>query len=305
LATGGFTDVVGKIVQWVDAGYMELDEEETEENAFLKWKRRQTIFLHSSPKRLADMDDVTFDYGLTGFPKQDPLILEKYTTISECLGQCDSVASSGSFSSTLKGTFIGVYKHSKNIAGALRVVEALTSQQYQEALLSEKKYQRWYLSPIFPSSIQKPEFCEAIGSTLCEFHNNSIPSVVPSTLAKNLYPNVTEIVKEGLLAIFKGEIDVSTGVDSIDMKLRGLLNIPAFNSTEDDPFIIAKPKTVRFKNLSVQLLILFMVIGVTLCMVLLHRRKKLKEIEFLERKELLEQQDSLEVVFPIVFPDKE
>jgi hypothetical protein len=48
-----------------------------------------------------------------------------------------------------------------------------------------------------------------------------------------------------------------------------------------------------------------MVIGVTLCMVLLHRRKKLKEIEFLERKELLEQQDSLEVVFPIVFPDKE
>jgi ABC-type glycerol-3-phosphate transport system substrate-binding protein len=282
ISTSAFTDVLSAIVKWRDNGFVEFDEvETTDEVAWTKFVRRQSIFVHTSAKRLLNMADVQFDYGVTGFPTIGESLLTYNRTMPSCVNYCDGIPRNGTFTGTVSGLYIGVNRYSTNKAAAVRAVELLSSKEYQREVIPKKEYEKQYLSPTYLELTRDLEFCEPLNG-LCEYYRDSIPSVRPSTLSQLLYPNVTGAMNRGLLNIFQGNIDVAKGVDVIDAEIRTLIGIPPYNATEEDAYVRAKPKQ-KFKNLTTQLLVLLLVFGVTLSMVFMYRRKLVLEKEQKEK----------------------
>jgi ABC-type glycerol-3-phosphate transport system substrate-binding protein len=278
ISTSAFTDVLSAIVKWRDNGFVEFDEAETtDEVAWTKFLRRQTIFVHASTKRLLNMEDVQFDYGVTGFPTIGEELLTYNRSMPSCITYCDGIPRNGTFTGTVHGLYIGVNRYSANKAAAVRAVELLSSKEYQREVIPKKEYQKQYVSPTYFDLARDLEFCEPLNG-LCDYYRDSIPSVRPSTLSQLVYANVTDAMNRGLLNIFQGNIDVARGVDVVDAEIRSLIGIPPYNATEEDAYVRAKPKQ-KFKNLTTQLLVLVLVFGVTLSMVFLYRRKLMLEKE--------------------------
>ncbi|KAJ2998710.1 hypothetical protein HDV02_004155 [Globomyces sp. JEL0801] len=271
IATGDFRNAISMLLGWMNDQVIDPDDFKlTSSEAFEKFKLRQLIFLRSTPKQLLDMEDVPFDWSVTNLPGFNVTNLN------------------GSYTGNLNGHYIGVYKYSKNPAAAVKAVNYFSSKGYQDVLTANKDFGKTYLTNPYRNSFSDESNCELLNE-LCPVYDNTITSLRPGHCTGTLYPNVSSIIRDGLMAIFDGTKDLNNGIDQMDDQIRILLKMPFRNSTSSikPPH---KPGKKPLKNLAEQALVLIIFVGVGLVAVMLYRQKLIveKAKEELERLRVME-----------------
>ncbi|KAJ3323028.1 hypothetical protein HDV06_002474 [Boothiomyces sp. JEL0866] len=255
MATGNFSNVLGDIVGWINSGLIDTNDFLFDDQSALeRWINRQSIFLHTTTKTVANLPDIPFDWSVTGMPGI-------------------SVGPNPKQYGNINGKYVGVFKYSQNINAAIKTAQFLTSKEYQTTILSDAKYEKLYVTPSYPFLYTDDSVCVYLNG-LCSLYSSITPAVRPSLYSGSLYGNVSSIISLGLINIFSGSIDVYKGVVEIDTQLRALLHFhPLDYKNPDDEIIVAKPKRKPFKYLYEQVLALALFIGVILTIVLLYRKK--------------------------------
>lgn len=266
IATGNFSNSLSHIISWIEDSVFDVEDFSRNWNDILElFIARKSIFIHADPLMLANIN-IPFDWDTASMPG---LSLDY-----EIEGK--PFTRQGMPSGAILGSFIAVNKYAANPSGALKLLQALTSENYQRALIGSPEYLRGFLMPYHPSLLSDSNFCANQGSK-CSLVSAS--ALRPSTISGPFYESVTSIIYNEMISVFNGAIDVGTGVESIDDRIRILLNYPARNSTLEDFDDVAPSKASRFKNLMEQVLLLLFFVGVGVTIAVMYKRRNDAEEE--------------------------
>ena len=295
LSTGYTSQVLKHIISWFDQSLLSIDIFSTSLSSLIDdFVDRHIVVMHIDAEQLYSIQSrIDFDWGVAGMPG-----LNLRPTLTS------NISIDGKSSMTLSGRFIGVSKNSKNPTAAIKLALFLSSTSYVKELITNPKYNRAYLYPIYPELlkgtiffhlfflttfyyIQHPDqsICSSLGK-LCLPYSTSQISVRPSTLFPStlFQTNASLLISSTLEQIFSGVLSVGDGIIVIDDSLRSLLKIPLSKSTLDDETLATKPRQ-KFNNLYEQILLLFLFIGCGVTSVVMYKRKTMLEEIDEKRKE--------------------
>ncbi|KAI9097034.1 hypothetical protein DFS34DRAFT_581145 [Phlyctochytrium arcticum] len=258
-------NLLARMLMWISTGIIDQNDigQTTMDQAIARWVTGESVFLRTTTSNIPKLIEImnskgqdAFNWGVSPVPSGE----------DQRLG-----------SGATEGWYTGVYKNSKNKGAALRTVEWLTSQLYQEQKILKVGPK---MVGTYPPFLINPKICSAYGSVrdqhLCLVYSQVDLVRRPVTETGPLYLNVSAIFQNFMKDVLMGNTYPITALKTLDSTLRVLLGNPPtdYSSLEITDTSIGKPGKIVPKNIMTQLTGLFFVVSVTAIVVLLYRRKR-------------------------------
>ncbi len=233
LVTGNFSDVLAHLFTWMDQSIIDSSAfADPWEKLLESFSNRHDVFVHADPSNLLDMTSIKFDWDIAPMPG----FTVSYTDDDSIVHKIPGIPSG-----TLTGSYIGVNRNSKNLAGAVKSLNQMTSLSYQRELITTMEFHKWYLLPSYLSLllgnlitlILDKSFCQQTQG-MCGVYEISTTALRPSTIAGKNYANVSKIVADEMKLIMTGQVDLGSGIKKIDTLIRKLSGVASTNATLDD-----------------------------------------------------------------------
>ncbi|KAJ3190387.1 hypothetical protein HDU85_000683 [Gaertneriomyces sp. JEL0708] len=269
VATSPVANLFVRLVQWISQGVICSEDvgSATPDSSLQKFIDGKTIFLRTSTDMLKRIIDAkpSFNWGVAPLP---------------------SNLESGLGVGGVDGWYVGAYKYAPNPEAAVKTAEWLSSAGYQRDKILTVGMG---MVGTYPEFLLDRQVCNVYGSvggvSLCLTLSQVFLVRRPVGLAGPLWHNVSTAIQERVLQILQGDTYIVTGLQALDQKIRGILDLPPSNSTGPiiaDP-TVTKPGKAAIRKVGTQLSGLFLVVCITAVVVLLLRRKQRHDMELEEK----------------------
>ncbi|KAK6092063.1 hypothetical protein MT418_007591 [Batrachochytrium dendrobatidis] len=268
IADSDFALLLTHISTWVNTGIIDLNDIDTfgQSEALSRFVQGQAVFLHTTSNDLAAVlgrngnSAVIFDVGVIGMPALNG--------IGSGIGGADTFG-------VVDGYALAVYRYSKNIDAALKVLEYLVSDVYEKSEFTSPDEQGDFDFPINRHLLQDPVIATHLTDPITNLYQNITLTNRPATMVGSHYNNISLLITATMTNIFHGVSDIRTLLDELDTKLLKELGKKPRNTLTDvdnaPPPVITLPGRKQIQYMGVQVALLFIVIGITVGVILCRR----------------------------------